>query len=74
MSYFNKNNKSDGFIKAIFIVVVAIIILSFFIDLKSLTAPKHLRDNYQYLKTIIVSLWTNYVSDIVHYIWNKIFG
>lgn len=72
MSYFNRN-KSGGFIKAIFIVVVAIIILSFFVDLKSLTAPKYLQDNYQYLKTLLVSVWTNYISSIAYYIWNKIF-
>lgn len=73
MTYFKKN-KTDGFIKAIFIIIVAIIILSFFVDFKSLTAPKHLQDNYQYLKDLSVSLWTNYISGWVHYVWNKIFA
>lgn len=74
MSYLNRRNKSGGFIKAIFIVIVAIVILSFFVDLKSLTAPKHLQDNYQYLKDLFVLLWTNYISGAAHYIWNKIFA
>lgn len=72
MYYLNKN-KNRGFIKAVFIIIVAIIILSFFVDLKSLTAPKHLQDNYQYIKTLLVSLWTDYISNIAHYIWSKIF-
>ncbi len=72
MTYFKKN-KSGGFIKTIFIVIVAIIIISFFVDLKSLSTPKYLQDNYRYLKTLLVSLWTNYISNAAYYIWNKIF-
>lgn len=71
MFNFNKN-KSGGFIKALFIVIIAIMILSFFVDLKSLIESKRLKDNYQYLKTLSISLWANYISAGAHYIWNKL--
>lgn len=56
ISFFNKN-KSEGFIKAVFIVIIALIIFSFFADFKSLASSKRLQDNYQYIKTLIVSFW-----------------
>lgn len=71
MSNYYKN-KNRGFIKAIIIVVIAIIILSYFMDFKSLFESKRLQDNYQYLKTLILSLWGNYISSWAHYLWDKI--
>lgn len=75
MSYFNFNknkNRKRGFIGAIFMVVIALVILGFFVDFKPLTESKRLQDNYQYLKTLAVSVWENYLSTTAHYIWNKI--
>lgn len=65
-----KNNK--GFIKALIIIIIAIMILSYFIDFKSLIESKRLQDNYQYLKSLLLSLWGNYISSWAHYIWDKI--
>ncbi|MBU6430895.1 MAG: hypothetical protein KGJ58_01720 [Patescibacteria group bacterium] len=72
-NFFIYKNKSGGFVKGMLIVIAAIIIFSFFVDIRSLTESKHLQDNYQYLKTLLSSLWVNYISSAIFYVWNKIF-
>lgn len=70
MLNFNKN-KNSGFIKKILLVIVAIVILGFLVDFKSLTETERLRKNFGYLKTLAGPAWSKYISPTAHYVWNK---
>lgn len=76
MLYLNKN-QNKGFIKNALIVIVAVVAISFFVDIKSLADSKldssRLKNNFQYLKTLSVSVWKGYISVSAHNVWNKIF-
>lgn len=73
----NKINSKNGFIKTAFIVIVSVVIISFFVDIKSLVDSKfdtnRLKNNFQYFKTLSVSVWKGYISGSVYNIWNKFF-
>lgn len=65
-------DKNRGFIKKILLVVVAIVVLGFLVDFKSLTETDRLRKNFGYLKTLSIPIWIkNYISTSVHYVWDK---
>lgn len=70
MFNFSKN-KNSGFIKKILLVIVAIVILGFLVDFKSLTETERLRKNFGYLKTLAGPAWSKYISPTAHYVWNK---
>ena len=59
MYYSNKNNR--GFIRGALIVIIAVIAISFFVDIKSIVDSKldsqRFKNNFQYLKTLSVSVW-----------------
>ncbi len=69
--------KNKGFMKIAFIIIVAIAVILFFVDFKSLVDSKldskRLQNNVQYIKTLSVSIWEGYISTSAFYIWNKIF-
>lgn len=77
MSYLDKKNKDKGFIKTALVVIVTIAIICFFVDIKSLVDSKldskRLKNNFQYIKTLSVSVWKGYISISVYNVWNKIF-
>lgn len=77
MSYLDKKNRNGGFIKTTLIVIVAVAIICFFVDIKSLVDSKldssRLKNNFQYLKTLSVSIWGGYISVSAHNVWSKIF-
>lgn len=71
------NNKDRGFIKSVIVVIVAVVVICFFVDIKSIADSKfdskRLKSNFQYIKTLSVSVWKGYVSTSIHNIWNKFF-
>ena len=79
MSYLNLNkNKKGGLIKTAFIVIVAVVAVSFFVDIKSTVDSKldtkRLKSNIQYMKTFSVSVWKGYISASAHNAWDKVFN
>lgn len=76
MLNFDKN-RNRGFIKSALIVIVAVVLIGFFVDIKSIADSKwdskRLKNNFQYVKTLSVSVWKGYISATVHGAWNKIF-
>ena len=77
MTYFIRKNKKKGLIKSAFMVIIAVIAISFFVDIKSIVDSKfdskRFKNNFQYLKTLSVSVWKGYISASAHNTWNKIF-
>lgn len=73
----DKKNRNGGLIKTALIVIVAVVIICFFVDIKSLVDSKldssRLKSNFQYIKTLSVSVWKGYISVSAYNVWNKIF-
>lgn len=70
MLNFDKN-KNRGFIKKILLVILAIVVLGFLVDFKSLTETEHLRKNFGYLKTLSGPVWSKYILPTAYYAWDK---
>lgn len=76
MAYLSKNKKR-GLIKTAFMVIVSVVAICYFVDIKSLVDSKwdsrRLKNNFQYLKTVSVSVWKGNISASVNKAWGKIF-
>ncbi|MFC1801952.1 hypothetical protein ACFLY7_00720 [Patescibacteria group bacterium] len=67
-------NQKGGLIKFIFLIIVAIIILSYFgFDLRAIVESPRTQANLGYAKEIVMTVWDNYLSEPVLYIWNNLF-
>ena len=76
MTYFGKN-RNGGLIKTAFVVIVAVVAIGYFVDIKSLVDSKwdskRMKNNFQYLKTLSLSVWKGNISASVNKAWGKIF-
>jgi hypothetical protein len=67
-------NKQQGLIKLIIIIIIAIIILSYFgFDLQAIVESPESQGNLGYVWGLLASLWNNYLMQPVLYFWNNIF-
>jgi len=65
-----KINKQQGLIKMIIVIVIAIVILSYFgLDLKNIWTSDQVQKNLGYVWNLIVSIWHNYLSTPFEYLW-----
>ena len=70
----NSINRNSGFIKIILIILIGILILSYFkIDLRSVAESPESQSNFSYVKGIVVTVWTNYLAKPASYLWNYVF-
>lgn len=64
-----------GFIKTIFLIIIFILILSYFgVSVRSIVENQMVRDNFVYVWTWIKGVWITYLADTASYIWNDIFA
>ncbi|MBI5005481.1 MAG: hypothetical protein HZC03_02675 [Candidatus Lloydbacteria bacterium] len=82
MTYQNQKNTKRGIIKLILLIVIFILILSYFnIDLRAIVESPQAQQNINYAKTLALKvwdialkpLWDNYLSKPVLYFWQNIF-
>ena len=67
-------NRQRGLIKLIIIIIIAIIVLSYFgFDLRSIVEAPQTQDNLGYVWGFVVSIWDNYLKGPILYFWNNIF-
>ena len=67
-------NKQSGFIKFIVIIIIAIIILSYFgFDLRSIVEAPETQENIGYVWGGVVYIWENWLAGPISYLWNDIF-
>lgn len=67
-------NPQSGLIKLIVIIVIAVLILSYFsIDLKSIVESEQSKKNFSYITNGITYVWDKYLSKPTLYFWNNIF-
>jgi len=73
-------NKNSGFIKLILLIIVVILILSYFgISLRNVANSKVGKDNFDFLKEVgqktwsfCLSVWDTYLAEKAMYIWDEI--
>src|SRR3989344_7975339 len=82
MTYQNQKNTKRGIIKLILLIVIFILIISYFnIDLRAIVESPQTQQNISYAKELAIKawdillkpLWDNYLSKPVLYIWQNIF-
>ena len=86
MNLFNKFGKiprDRGIIRTIIIIVVALLILSYFgYNLRTIANSPTAHDNFSYVGEVLSNLWNNYLKTptlfvwniFVNYIWSPIFN
>lgn len=71
---FKFKNEQRGLIKWLFLIIIAVIILSYFgFDLRSIIESEQSQANFEYLWGGGLYLWENYLSDPILYFWHNIF-
>lgn len=69
-----KNDTNKGLIKAIILIVIALIILGYFgLNLRNIINSPTVQDNFAYAEGLIVNIWNNYLSRPAAYLWNNVF-
>ncbi len=67
-------NDNRGLIKWIILIVIAVIVLSYFgFDLRAIIESDRTQNNLGYLWGLGVTVWNEYLSRPVLYFWNNIF-
>jgi len=67
-------NKQSGFIKLILMIIIAIIILSYFgFNLRGIVESPETQGNLGYVWGLTVGVWDNYIGGPITYLWNDIF-
>lgn len=71
MSKFDTNR---GIIKTILIIVIGVVILSYFgFNIREIVENPTTQSNLSYVWNMAVSVWKNYLEVSVMYIWQNIF-
>jgi len=66
--------KNQGLIKTILIIVIALLVLSYFgLNLRNIVNSPTGKDNFGYVKSLIVNTWNGYLKKPADYLYNKIF-
>lgn len=69
----NFKNKQGGLIRMIIIIVIAIIILSYFgVDIKEFFMSEQVQKNFGYVLNFIKNVWTDYLAAPAHKLWGII--
>jgi len=64
-------NSNSGLIKAIVLIIIALLILAYFgLNLRSIVNSPTFQDNWALIRDAAVSLWNNYLKAPVVYAWN----
>ncbi len=69
-----KNSGKDGFIKLALLVIIGILVLSYFnINIKSVAESPQSKSNFGYILGVSQTVWKGYLERPVLYFWNNIF-
>jgi hypothetical protein len=70
----NFKNDNRGLIKWLVIILIAVIVLSYFgFDLRAIVGSETTQGNLDYLWGLGVIVWDEYLSQPILYFWNNIF-
>ncbi len=63
-----------GLIRTIILIVIALLILSYFgLNLRSIANSETGQDNFGYVKEVILNVWNKYLKRPAQYLWYDIF-
>ncbi len=66
-----QGNIQGGFIKTIIIIVIALLILSYFgFDLEKTVKDPATQKNFNYVQRVVLGIWQNVLKKPVMYVWN----
>ena len=66
--------KDSGLIKLILIIIVAILVLSYFnFDIRAIVESPQAQENLGYVWGFVKHVWDDYLSRPILYFWNNIF-
>ncbi len=69
-----KSESSRGFIRTIIIIVIALLILSYFgFNIRAIVNSPAGQDNFTYTQEVILNVWNGYLKRPATYLWNDIF-
>lgn len=69
-----KRDVQQGIVKAIIVVVIALLILSYYgFDLRKTVESPTTQSNFSYVTSTISSVWHNYLERPAKFIWNDVF-
>ena len=67
-------NKNKGFIRLIILIIIGIIVLSYFnINVKSIVESPVAQENIGYVWGLVTFVWAEYLATPLLYFWNNIF-
>ena len=70
----NFKNDNRGFVKWVFLILIAIIVLSYFgFDLRAIVEAEGTQNHLSFVWGIGVTVWNEYLSRPVLYFWHNIF-
>jgi flagellar assembly factor FliW len=65
---------NHGFIKMVILIVIALLILSYFgFNLRDTVESPTTQSNFSYAKMIVVNIWNDYLKRPAKYLWNEVF-
>jgi len=69
-----KNKTNRGLIKMILLIVVALLVLSYFgFNLRQIATSDTSKDNFGYVKEVVLNIWNKYLKKPAYYLWYDIF-
>ncbi len=69
-----KIQSSRGIIRTIILVVIALLILSYFgFNLRSIANSDTSKSNFGYVKEVVLNIWNKYLKRPIQYLWYDIF-
>ncbi|MEK7646539.1 MAG: hypothetical protein AAB381_02490 [Patescibacteria group bacterium] len=69
-----KKHTQGGFIRTIILIVIALLIISYFgLNLRDLADEPTTQDNFHYALQLVSDIWNNYLEKPFMYVWKEIF-
>ncbi len=70
----SKLDTNRGIIKTIFIIIIGVVILSYFgFNIREIVENPTTQNNLSYVLNAAVNIWKNYLEVSIMYIWQNIF-
>lgn len=74
MKHQTSSATDGGFIRAILLIIVALLILSYFgLNIREIVNSPAGRDNFSYTQELMIKVWEGYLKKPVSYVWNDVF-
>lgn len=70
----NKIITNRGLVRGIILIIIALLLLAYFgFNLRSIVSSPTFVDNWDFLKTLCLNIWNNYLKAPSGFIWDKVF-